>query len=98
MVFCCPLVGSHIGTVSPVPPGLKAGEHPHDLQHHRPAMTKILPRAKHAGGAGIDVVVGIRNEDIVGRGSAPGEELIEEAVRWNSPVINAAFRGGVDHG
>src|SRR5437773_1445288 len=60
-------------------------------------MAKTLPRAEGSEDIRINVSGGVGNEDLVGRSLAPGDELIEEVVRRNTPVMDALFRGFVGH-
>jgi hypothetical protein len=61
-------------------------------------MPKILPRTEHFDDIRINVCVGVRSEDFVGRSPTPGDKFIEEVVRRNTSVMDALFRGMVSHG
>ena len=88
---------SRVTTFVPVPRRFKACKHTQHFQHHGAAMGETLPRAEGAEDTPINIFCGVGNEDLVGSNFAPGDKLIKEAVRRNTPIMNALFCSLVGH-
>jgi hypothetical protein len=61
-------------------------------------MSKILLRTEHPDDIRIDVSLGVREENVIGSGPAPGDQLIQETVRRHAPIMDPLFGGMISHG